>query len=395
MNTTSGYNSASAWLALGFRPFYLVAAIFAVLALPYWIFSYIGPVPWGGYLRGISWHSHEMIFGFAAAVMAGFLLTAVRNWTGLQTSAGKPLALLVGLWVLARITALTGPAYVALMLDVLFVPTLGTIIAIPIWRSRNVRNYKILALLAAFSLANIVYHLSYLSILPADLTASALTAALDVLTILMAIIGGRVIPAFTANAVGVAKPRHKKSVEVAAMGSLLLILVADASPTWFSIPPLVWTVLLTVAAISHAIRLYLWQPHLTVHNPLLSMLPAAYLWIPVSLAIRAGVHGLDIPPAAATHALTIGAISSLMMAMMTRSALGHTGRKLAAGWAESTAFLLLQAAAVIRIVAVMAPTRFYREAVIVSGILWSLAFAAYLLRYWTILTRPRIDGLPG
>jgi uncharacterized protein involved in response to NO len=382
-------------LALGFRPFYLVAASFAVLALPYWIFSYIDPVPWGSYLRGISWHSHEMIFGFAAAVIAGFLLTAVRNWTGLPTPTGKPLGLLVGLWVLARLTALSGPAIVAVALDALFVPVLGAIIALPIWRSRNARNYKILAVLAAYSLSNIVYHLSYLSVLPVELMAPALAVALDVLTILMAVIGGRVIPAFTANAVVLAQPRHVKSVEVAAMGSLLLILVADAAAGSFSLPPVIWIVLLALAAFLHALRLWLWQPQKTIHNPLLSMLPAAYLWIPISLALRAGVHLLDVPPAAATHALTIGAISSLMMAMMTRSALGHTGRTLSAGWAESTAFLLLQLAAVMRLVSVMAPMRFYREAVIVSGICWSLAFAVFLLRYWTILTRPRIDGRPG
>ena len=156
-----------------------------------------------------------------------------------------------------------------------------------------------------------------------------------------------------------------------------------------------WAALFTIAALSHAVRLWLWQPYRTVHNPLLMMLPFAYAWIPVSLGLRALVHVAGIAPAAPTHALTIGAISGLMLAMMTRSALGHTGRKLAAGWAEISAFTLLQLAAVVRVVATLLAPGTYRQAVLASGTLWTLAFAAFLVRYWAILTRPRIDGQPG
>jgi len=384
-----------ALFALGFRPFYLLGAIFSVLALPYWIASYIGPVPWGGYLRGISWHSHEMIFGYAAAVIAGFLLTAVRNWTGLPTPVGARLLMLSGLWLLARLTAVTGPAPVAVLLDTAFLPLLAVIVAIPIWRSRNSRNYKIPAILLALSLANIVYHLSYLGIFPVELMSPSLVAALDVITILLAIVGGRVIPAFTNNAIASARSRHIKSVEIAALGSLVLILIADSFSFWFVLTPPAWAILLTIAAVSNALRLFLWQPQKTLDKPLLLMLPVAYCWILISLALRAAAPWLGISATAATHARTIGAIGSMMMAMMTRSALGHTGRQLAAGWVEMSAFVFLQIAAILRVTAWFIPASFYREAIVLSGMFWSLAFAVFLLRYWVILTRPRIDGRPG
>jgi len=381
--------------ALGFRPFYLLAALFAAWALPWWMASYSGALHLGGYLQGMNWHSHEMIFGFVPAVIAGFLLTAARNWTGQPTPSGAKLGMLAALWLVARVAAVTGPAPVAALLDMAFLPTLGVLVAIPVWRSRNVRNFKVLLVLSLLAAANIAYHLSYLNWLPAYVMPHALAAALDIVTILMAIIGGRVIPAFTANAVATAKPRHVKSVEVVALGSLVLILAADVWTIWQPLTSSAWAVLFALAAVAHGVRLVLWQPHRTLHNMLLCMLPAAYAWIPVSLALRAAGQVWGISPGAATHALTIGAIASLMMAMMTRSALGHTGRKLSAGWTETSAFLLLQFAAIVRVGATFVPGLYYSNAVITAGFLWLLAFATFLLRYWAILTRPRIDGKPG
>ena len=395
MSEPAGNAFNTVFLALGFRPFYLLAAIFAFLALPLWIASYTGLVQWDGYLRGTFWHGHEMIFGFAPAVMAGFLLTAARNWTGQPTLSGAKLGMLAALWVLARVAVLTGPGTAAVVLDVAFLPLLGVAVAVPIWRSRNARNYKILLVLTLLAAANLVYHLSYLNVFPADFMRPAFTAALDVFTILMAIVGGRVIPAFTANAVASAKPRHIRSVEVLALGSLVLILAADVMSWRYTLPPLAWVILLAVAAVAHGIRLGLWQPLRTVHNTLLCMLPLAYAWIPVSLALRLSAHAWNIPTAASIHALTIGAIGGLMLAMMTRSALGHTARPLRAGWSETAAFILIQLAAAVRVGATFIPGQYYRQAVVAAGVLWSLAFAVFLIRYWAILTRPRIDGQPG
>jgi uncharacterized protein involved in response to NO len=395
MSNQKPANSSPVFFALGFRPFYLLAGIFALLALPMWIASYTGMLQWPGHMQGMYWHIHEMIFGFAPAVMAGFLLTAVRNWTGLPTPAGGKLAALVSLWVAARVLNFTGPSLVAMVVDVAFLPMLGLSIAIPIWRSNNRRNIKVLAVLAVLALANLVWHLASMGVLMPYLMNVSYITAIDMITILMAIVGGRVIPAFTGNAIPGSKPRHLKWLEVIALGSLVLIVLTDLVSTWHQISPRFWLVLLTIAALAHFARLSLWQPFKTQRNALLLMLPMAYLWIPVSLLLRAASQVSDLSPAAATHALTIGAMSSLMMAMMTRSALGHSGRALTASWVELSAFWLLQATAVVRVVATMLPMVFYRNAMFVSAIFWTLAFAIFVGGYWKVLTQPRVDGKPG
>ncbi|MGI9293421.1 MAG: NnrS family protein [Pseudomonadales bacterium] len=382
-------------LALGFRPFYLLAAVFAVITLPLWVAIYLGVVQPGGYLQGVAWHSHEMIFGFATAVIAGFLLTAVRNWTSQPTPTGTVLAGLAALWLLGRLLGLTGPVPVAVLVDVAFLPVLGVALAVPIWRSRNTRNLKILVVLAVLTLANLSYHLAYLNVLPGKFMQVATTAALDVITILMAIIGGRVIPVFTANAITTASPRSVFGVEVTAFAALVVVLVAGLLTFWYPLPATLWLALLVTAALVHGMRLLLWQPYRSYRNPLLWMLPVAYAWIPISLLLRALAQIAVVPSAVAIHALTLGAISSLMLAMMTRSALGHTGRQLSAGPVEISAFVLLQLAAVVRVFAGFIWPEFYRETVVISGMLWCLAFVLFLLRYWPMLTRPRIDGVPG
>jgi len=375
-------NTEATLFALGFRPFYLLAAIFAVVAVPAWILTFFGELQAGGYLRGVAWHSHEMIFGFAPAVIAGFLLTAVRNWTGQPTPTGAPLAGLVLLWLLARVLMLTGPEGLAVVIDILFLPALAVAVAIPIWRSRNVRNYKVVVVLAMLTLANVCYHLANMSILPSGYTRVVLTVALDVIVILIAIIGGRVIPAFIGNAIEDAHPRTVLGVEVVSFGALIAILVLGVLNLWVPVPWNVWLVVFAIAAIGQGVRLLLWQPLRAKGDPLLWMLPAAYAWLPITLALRVLSTVGIVPISAAFHALTIGAIASLMVAMMMRSALGHTGRPLVAGPAEVAAFVLLQLAAVARVLASAVTAIAYREAMMVSGVLWTLAFAVFLFRYW-------------
>ena len=382
-------------LALGFRPFYLVAAIFAVAAVPAWLVSYAGGVPLGDYLQGMAWHSHEMIFGFAPAVIAGFLLTAVRNWTGQSTPTGAVLAGLVALWLLARLLMLTGVEVAAAVVDVLFLPSLGIAVAIPIWRSRNTRNYKVLAVLTALTLANLCYHLAVLDLLPVGLARVSMTAALDIIAILIAIVGGRVIPAFIGNAVEGASPRHNAGIEIVSVGALLVILVIGLLTPWVAVSSTTWLVVFAIAATGQGIRLLLWQPLRSRGDPLLWMLPVAYSWLPVSLLLRALEMESIVSSGAAMHAFTIGTIASLMVAMMMRSTLGHTGRPLVAGTAEIIAFVLLQLSAIVRVFAGSIVPGVYREAMVVSGVLWTLAFAVFLYRYWPILMRPRIDGRPG
>jgi uncharacterized protein involved in response to NO len=378
---------------LGFRPFYLLAALFAVSALPVWLAIYLGIIPASAYLSGVAWHSHEMVFGFAIAVISGFLLTAVRNWTGLPTPSGGPLAALALLWVSGRVLLLLGPPMLAELVDFAFLPTLAVAVAIPIARSRNARNFKVLAVLGGLMIANGAFHLAQLSVLPSAFSRISIIAALDVIVILIAIVAGRVIPAFIGNAVPTARPKTIYAVEVVAILPLLLILVLGPGSFWISVPVSIWIGLLLIAAVAHIARLLLWDPFQTRHNALLWMLPVAYAWVPIALLLRAGAAMpiLGIPASAAFHALTIGAIASLMVAMMTRSALGHTGRVLKAGPIEIATFLMLQTAAIVRVVPGVIWPQHYQAFVIGSAILWSLAFAIFIMGYWTILTRPRID----
>lgn len=382
-------------LALGFRAFYLLAAIFAVSALPLWLGFYTGTFTFQGALPAMIWHSHEMIFGFAPAVMAGFLLTAVRNWTGQPTASGLALAGLASFWIAGRVLLLTGPLPAAAIVDVMFLPAIAIAIAVPIWKSRNTKNFKLLGIVTALALLNVLFHLANLNLLPQSMLRSFLLLALDVVALLLAIMGGRVIPAFTNNAIQGANARTDRRVEIVAIGSLLLIVVLEVVSLWWQIPDSVWIVLLGAATVSHTIRLALWAPHRTVKQPLLLMLPVAYAWLPISFSLGA-LAALDIVPSGiVVHALTIGAMSGLMLAMMTRSALGHTGRPLSAGWAEISAFAALQLAAIVRVFGTVLAPDFYRNVVIASGTLWTLAFTAFLIAYWPILTRPRIDGRAG
>lgn len=237
-------------LALGFRPFYLLAGVFSILALPLWLAIYAGLLQPGGYLTGVAWHSHEMVFGFAAAVIAGFLLTAVRNWTGQPTPTGAGLAGLALLWILGRVFVLTGPGLLATVADMAFLPALGVAVGLPIWRSKNARNYKILVVLSLLTTANVVYHLATLGVLQFALTRTATIAALDIITILMAVVGGRVIPAFTANAIPTSRPRQVPMLEVTSILSLILIFVAGILDYWYALPDWVWLTLLVIAVLT-------------------------------------------------------------------------------------------------------------------------------------------------
>lgn len=387
--------NAMVLFALGFRPFYLLASVFAASAIAMWLAIYLGVLNVTAYLSGVAWHRHEMIFGFACAVIAGFLLTAVRNWTGRPTPHGAGLAVLAALWLAGRILIVTGPPLAAAIVDVAFLPVLAVVLAAPIVRSANARNVKPIVVIAALTIANAAYHLSAIGVLSAPVMSAATTAALDIIAILIAIMGGRVIPAFTKSAIRGANPRTLFPVEAAAIGALILIFIAGIAEVRWPLPQTAWVILFVTAALAHAVRLMLWQPLRTRTQPLLWMLPAAYVWLPISLALRAfGAAGV-IPATAAAHAFTLGAMSALMLAMMMRSALGHTGRPLSAGWVEITAFILIQFATVVRLIAAIAVPTNYQTLVIASGLLWACAFALFVVRYGPWLCRRRIDGQPG
>jgi uncharacterized protein involved in response to NO len=373
---------------LGFRPFYLLASVFSALSILLWTAQYAGGLSFT-YLQAPLWHGHEMLFGFTLAVVAGFLLTAVRAWTGQPTLAGAPLMALAALWVAGRVLVLTPYGAAAAAANAAFPLALAVAIGIPLVRSGNRRNYFFLGLLAAMAALIAGLHLALLGVaaLPPRLD---LVLGLDVMLFIMAVMGGRVIPMFTNNGVPGAGAARQPLVEKLALGSLIALAIADL----LQLPPILIAAVALVAAAAHAARLALWRSWRTFSTPLVWILHAAYAWIVVHLALRGlGAAGW-VGESFAIHALTIGGIGGLTLGMMTRTARGHTARPLTADRFELSMFVLVQIAAAVRVFGGMAPVA-HVASVHLAGLLWTAAFGLYAVRYWPVLTQPRLDGKPG
>lgn len=379
----------SALWSLGFRPFYLLASGFAAVSIALWVLQYAGTLPIA-YLHGTPWHGHEMIFGYTLAVIAGFLFTAVRNWTGRPTPSGGWLIALCTLWVAGRLLVLSPFGLAAALVNSAFPIAVAIGIAIPLVQSGNTRNYFFVGLLVLMGAADLVFHLALLGVLGLP-ARPGLQAGLDVILFVMAVMGGRVIPMFTNNGVPGANARRYATVEKLALGSILVLLIADVLP----VPALILAPIAIVCAVAHGARLALWDSKKTIGTPLVWILHAAYAWIVVHLALRALAAMGWVPEPLAIHALTIGAIGGLTIGMMTRTARGHSGLPLVAGRAEFTCYVLVQLAAAVRVLGPIVAPSVYLASVITSGALWSAAFALYFVRYWPILARPRLDGRPG
>ena len=364
-----------ALFALGFRPFYLLAGAYAALSVPIWILQYFGVLPPVEPL----WHAHEMIFGYAFAVIGGFLLTAVRAWTGLATPSGAPLALLAVIWVAARAVA-PFSLFASSAIDLLLAVGLGWAIARPILASRN-RNWYFIPIVLAIGAASVLFAAS---------PRTGLQAGLDMVLLVIAIMAGRVVPPFTNNAIPGAGARRTQGLEYAAIGAVLAILACDLLGL-----ARLSAMLALLAAALHAVRLALWAPLATRRQPILWILHLSYAWIVVHLAMRGLSEFLLVPPVLATHALTVGAIGGITVGMMTRTARGHTARPLAAGPAEVWAYVLVHAAAFVRVLVPLAWPAGYLTTVAVSAVLWGLAFSVFTVSYIPVLSRPRLDGKPG
>ncbi len=374
---------------LGFRPFYLLASLFAAVSILLWIAEYAGYLP-GGYLRDPVWHAHEMLFGYTIAVVTGFLFTAVRNWTGQPTPTGALLAGYALLWILGRITVLMPYPIIAAMVNAAFPIAVAIGLAVPLARSRNRRNYFFVALLLLLGLVTLAVHLARLGFIGWPPRAT-LQVGLDAVLFIIAVIAGRVVPMFTNNAIAGAHAARKPLVEQASLGGLLVLIAADGLLPDSS----ALAVIAIVVAVAHAVRLWLWRPWRTASTPLVWILHAAYGWIVVYLVMRALAAWGYVAAPLAVHALTIGTIGGMTIGMMTRTARGHSGRPLVADRYDVTCYALVQLAALVRVFGGLALPEFYRATVVLSGLCWSSAFALYAIRYWPILTRPRLDGKPG
>jgi len=374
---------------LGFRPFYLLASAFAALSIALWALQFAGVLP-HAYLHGPLWHAHEMLFGFALAVVVGFLLTAGRNWSGRPTPTGAPLAALAALWLAGRVLVLTPWGWAAAVVNAAFPLAAAVALAIPFLAARNRRNYFFVALLGLLAAASLAFHLAQLGVIDTS-GMPGIQVGLDVVLFIMAVMGGRVIPMFTNNGVPGAQASRHPLVEKLALGSVLAVLAADIA----GLGGAVLAAVLAVAAAAHAARWWRWQPWTTLRTPLVWILHAAYLWIVLHLVLRALALAEVVPASAATHALTVGAIGGLVIGMMTRTARGHTGRPLRAGRLEVACYALVLLAAVVRVAVPLVLPAATLAAILASAALWSAGFALYAVGYWPVLTRPRLDGLPG
>ena len=372
--------------ALGFRPMYLLAALYVALAIPLWALQYAGLVPG---VRSALWHAHELLFGFALAVIVGFLFTAGRNWSGQPTPQGPALMALAALWVAGRVSAYLPVGAWTLLINVAFPVLSAAALFRALQAGGNRRNYFFCALLLLMAAAQA----ALLATLSGTLAVSpgwAVQIGLDAVLFVMAVMAGRVIPMFSNNGAPGTDAQRLPALEQAALGSVLAVLAADL--LGLQGLPLAW--LSAAAGVMHAARLALWHPWRTRRVPLVWVLHLAYAWIPVHLLLRAGAALDVVAPSLATHALTAGAIGGLTIGMMTRTARGHLGRPLRAERAEVAMYGLVACGALLRVAVPALVPAWTVAAVAASGLLWAAGFALYAGRYGPWLCRPRADGRP-
>lgn len=376
-------------LRLGFRPFYLLAAALALLAVPLWLAGYRGLLP-ALPAANLLWHMHEMVFGFAGAVIVGFLFTAGRNWTNLPTPSGAQLAALAVLWLAGRAAMLLAPREAAFVVDGAFLPLCAVAFGRVLVQAQSKRNYPILGILALLSVANLLFHAAangWIALSP----MTPVHGAILMVTVLEGVIGGRVIPMFTRNGAPGSQP-----VTLAWREKASIALLAATTVAWVAgLPGVLVAAVAFAAAALNAARLLGWAPFATVRVPLLWILHLAYAWIVAGLVLL-GLAALGMGSASsAFHALAVGGMSGLILGMITRTALGHTGRLLRAGRAESAMYLLLQAGALARLCANVLPAASRDLLLLASGLAWSAAFLLYLVVYGPYLCRARVDGREG
>lgn len=389
MTDTTRKFSTDALFSLGFRPFYLAGAFYAAASLLVWVAYLFDFVELQGPFEGSLWHAHELIFGFAVAILVGFLFTAVRNWSGLPTPNGKALAALLLLWAIARIMLIFDAGPWVPIVDLVFLPLAALGIAVPLIKSGNKRNYFTFLLMLLLALANGAFYAIAYDWISVD-PNTVFLIALDVFAIFITVIGGRIIPLFCNNATGSKRAQRHQNLEYVIVTGMVLMLLSDLA--WGLTDD--WAMpragFLLALGLLHCTKVALWRPQITLANPMLWILPLAYSWVPIALLLRAAsLAGAPIDQILALHALTVGSMGGMMLAMMTRSALGHTGRAIVASKVETFIFIFITLGALVRVFGPIVMPQLYLLEIAISAIFWSLAFGLFFVSYWKILTRPR------
>ena len=379
----------------GYRPFFTSGALWALVALILWLCALSGTLTLPTHFDPLAWHRHEMLFGFVGAVIAGFLLTAIPNWTGRLPIAGWPLALLFGLWLAARsamlFSAHVGPL-VAGLLDVGFYVVLAALAAREVFASKN-RNVPIVILVLLFAIANALDHGAAAGMIADD--GLGTRAAIVIVILMISLIGGRVVPSFTRNWLVKQGAQSGLPTQPGRFDIFVIAATALAMAGWL-IAPLNTSVgaLLILAGALQAVRLTRWSGVRAWRDPLVLVLHVGYAWVPVGLGLLGlSIVGSAVPVSGAIHALTAGAMATMILAMMTRATLGHTGRELKASAATTLIYVLVTVGALGRVAAPLLPMD-YMFAVRLSGMAWGGALLLFLLVYGPKLIGPRPDGRP-
>ena len=362
-----------------------------------WTVAYLWGLPFPGAEAPTLWHAHEMLFGFAAAAVAGFLLTAVPAWTGTPAPAGTPLVLLSLLWLGGRtvlwMTDLL-PAGLVAAVDLAMIPVLLTLVARPVLAAGKVRNIPVLLLVGLLVVGNGLYHAESLR-WTADTARPGVLLATYALVLLVVMISGRIVPAFTGNALRAAgSDIEVRTAPLAQKGAILLTLLALASALVGLPDPVTGSAALAASA-ALVWRMRYWRTARTFDTPILWVLHLAHAWLPVAFLLLAGARLWAWPTGdAALHAFTAGVIGTAVIAVMSRAGLGHTGRPLVAPPAIVAAYLCVTGAALFRVAGAIA-TDFLIPFFLTASALWTTAFVLFVWVFAPILVRPRPDGKPG
>jgi uncharacterized protein involved in response to NO len=392
---------------LAFRPFFLGGAIYSLLALSLWGVFWVTGLDWVPYGGWIWWHAHEMLFGFVVAIIVGFLLTAVQTWTGQASLSGWSLAWLFGLWLLARFLLLYPIAAfdtITPWLDLAFLPIVAWVLGRLVWRVRQMHNLIFVPVLLLFTLTNAQMHWAVASG-DGGLAREASHSAIFLIVFVMVVMTGRVIPAFTANGTGTKKELPNLWIERLSLTTPGLLLLLQVSNVIQYLPSILVASLFFITAVSHLLRLIRWRPWITLRHPLLWSLHLAYLFIVLGFLLAAMRYAgltLDLFSgfahhyATILHSFTLGGMGLLILAMMSRVALGHTGRPLTvSGWI-TLGFLCVMAAYISRSwLPLLLPGTSHYLSYLLSIFFWLLAYGLFVIIYLPILCKPRADGRPG
>ena len=361
-----------------FRPFYLGGALVAAISVPLWLGVWRG-LSWAPDMPGLFWHAHEMVFGFAGAIIIGFLFTAARNWTGLPLPAGVPLALLFGLWLAARLAMFFGYGVATAVVDSLLLFVVAVVLARRFVSARSWASISLVVGLLLLAGSNITFHLAmqgWASVSP----LSAVESGLMWVVLIELIVGARIVPGFSSNSAPGARRWRSVWLE---RSTLTLATVAFAADS-FGAPPLVAGSLAATAGAGLIVQVIGWNPLVARGNPMLWVLHASYSWIPFGLLLLGLSHFGVVSRSAAIHAFSVGSVGGLIIGMITRTALGHSGRMVRAGRVEVAAFLLIILAAILRVSAALIPAA-YLWGMLAAGAAWTAGFLVYLLSYGPLL----------